>query len=110
MSPKKQYYENLADSLIEKFNLRSIESYYCDNREEALAMAKRFLTPGCSVSFGGSMTLNEIGLIDELRNQAEWQEECMVISACLNPAGMLCLTAEPAKMRNILILNLILLL
>ncbi len=67
MSPKKQYYENLADSLIEKFNLRSIESYYCDNREEALAMAKRFLTPGCSVSFGGSMTLNEIGLIDELK-------------------------------------------
>ena len=26
-------------------------------------MAKRFLTPGCSVSFGGSMTLAEIGLI-----------------------------------------------
>lgn len=67
MSPKKQYYENLADSLIEKFNVRGIEGYYCDNKEEALAMAKRFLTPGCSVSFGGSMTLYEIGLIDELK-------------------------------------------
>lgn len=68
MTPKKQYYENLADSLIEKFNLRGIEGYYCENKEDALAMAKRFLTPDCSISWGGSMTLEEIGLIDELYN------------------------------------------
>lgn len=67
-SPKKQYYENLADSLIEKFNQRGIEGYYCDSREEALTVAKRFLTPGCSVSWGGSMTLDEIGLLDEFHN------------------------------------------
>ena len=67
MTPKKQYYENLADSIIEKFNLRGIEGYYCDNKEEALAMAKRFLTPGCSISWGGSMTLSEIGLMDALK-------------------------------------------
>lgn len=66
MTPKKQYYENLADSLIEKFNLRGIEGYYCDNAEDALIMAKRFLTPGCSISWGGSETLNEIGLLTEL--------------------------------------------
>lgn len=36
MSFKKQSYENLADSLIEKFNLRGIEGYYCDNAKEAL--------------------------------------------------------------------------
>ncbi|MBH1940562.1 lactate utilization protein [Mobilitalea sibirica] len=67
MSAKKNYYENLADSLIEKFNKRGIEGYYCDNAEEALLMAKRFLTPGCSISWGGSVTLDEIGLIDELK-------------------------------------------
>ncbi len=67
MSPKKLYYENLADSLIEKFNLRGIEGYYCDNTEDALVMAKRFLTPGCSISWGGSETLGEIGLIPELK-------------------------------------------
>jgi L-lactate utilization protein LutB len=67
-SPKKQYYENLADSLIEKFNQRGIEGYYCDNKEEALSVAKRFLTPGCSVSWGGSMTLDEIGLLDAFHN------------------------------------------
>lgn len=84
MSHKKQYYENLADGLIEKFNLRGIEGYYCDNAEEALSMAKRFLTPGCSISWGGSETLKEIGLFDDLmdsdyviydRDAARTQEE-----------------------------------
>jgi hypothetical protein len=68
MSSKKQYYENLADSLIEKFNLRGIEGYYCDNKEEALSMAKRFLTPGCSVAWGGSETLKDIGFFDMLES------------------------------------------
>lgn len=67
MSAKTTYYENVADSLIEKFNKRGIEGYYCENAQEALLMAKRFLTPGCSISWGGSETLNEIGLLDALR-------------------------------------------
>ena len=67
MTPKQIYYENLADSIIEKFNKRGIEGYYCDNAEDALLTAKRFLTPGCSISWGGSETLNEIGLLDELK-------------------------------------------
>lgn len=88
MNPKQQYYETIADSLIEKFNLRGIEGYYCSSKEEALAMAKRFLTPGCSVSFGGSETLKEIGLIDELkksdyvlydRSTAQTEEEQRVL-------------------------------
>lgn len=66
MSPKKQYYENLADSIIKKLNQRGMEGYYCDSGKDAAAMAKRFLTPGCTIAFGGSMTLGEIGLMDEL--------------------------------------------
>ncbi len=67
MNFKKQAYENMADSLIEKFNLRGFEGYYVDNKDEALSMAERFLTPGCSVSWGGSATLDEIGLINNLK-------------------------------------------
>lgn len=68
MNPKKQAYENLADTLIEKFNTRGIEGYYVDNKEEALAMVKRFLTPGCSIGWGGSETIKEIGLLEYLKN------------------------------------------
>lgn len=65
-SPKQQNYENLADTLIEAFNRRGIEGYYCSDRKEALSTALRFLTPGCSVSFGGSVSCSEIGLLDAL--------------------------------------------
>ena len=64
--PKEQFFANQAESIIEKLNVRGMEGYYCATREEALAKAKRFLTPGCSVSWGGSMTLQEIGLIDAI--------------------------------------------
>lgn len=67
MTPKEKNYENLADTLIEKFAHRSIEAYYAVTEEEAVSKAVRFLTPGCSVSFGGSETLKEIGLIDTLK-------------------------------------------
>ncbi len=68
MTPKQQYYETIADNLIKKFNLRGIEGYYCSTREEALKTIKRFLTPDCSVTWGGSVTLQEIGLLDALKN------------------------------------------
>ena len=54
--------------MIEKFNPRGIEGYYCENASDALNMAKRFLTPDCSIAWGGSETLNEIGLIDSLKD------------------------------------------
>ena len=66
MTPKEQNYENLAESIIEKLAHRNMEGYYCKDREEANTKAKRFLMPECSVSWGGSETLREIGLIDDL--------------------------------------------
>ena len=72
MTPKQIYYENLADSLIDRFNKRGIEGYYCENAEEALLTAKRFLTPGCSVSWGGSQTLIDIGLLESLSSSSDY--------------------------------------
>ncbi len=72
MAPKDIYYENLADNLIERFNKRGIEGYYCEDSAQAFLMAKRFLTPGCSVSWGGSQTLEEIGLLDDLRASSDY--------------------------------------
>lgn len=74
MTAKEEYYENLAESIIEKLAHRNMEGYYCKDREEANAKAKRFLTPDCSISWGGSETLKEIGLLDDLR-EAEGEYE-----------------------------------
>jgi len=67
-TPKQQNYENLADGLIEAFNKRGIEGYYCQNKEDALHTALRFLTPGSTVAWGGSMSCTEIGLFDALKS------------------------------------------
>jgi hypothetical protein len=72
MGFKKQAYETLATSIIEKFNKRGIDGYYADSAEEALEMVQRFFTPGCSISWGGSETLREIGLIDVLKSEADY--------------------------------------
>lgn len=75
MTHKEAYYENLAESIIEKLAHRNMEGYYCKDREEANAKAKRFLTPDCSISWGGSETLKEIGLLDDL---AEAEDEYVI--------------------------------
>lgn len=66
MTPKQQNYENLAKSVIKKFNLRGIEGYYCASKEEVMPMIKTFLKPNSSISWGGSETLKEIGFFEEL--------------------------------------------
>lgn len=68
MIPKIQYYENLADSLIEKFGPRGIEGYYCNTKEDTLTLIKSLLTENATISWGGSETLRQIGLLDELRS------------------------------------------
>lgn len=72
MTPKEKNYENLAQSIIEKLNKRGIDGYYCADREIANAKALRFLTPDCSVSWGGSETLKEIGLLDDLAESEDY--------------------------------------
>lgn len=67
MNPKKKFYETAAETLIKNLDKRGMEAYYVDNKDDALKMALRFVTPGSSVSWGGSMSINEIGLIPALK-------------------------------------------
>lgn len=67
MNPKKKFYETVAETLIKNLDKRGMEAYYVDNTDDALKMALRFVTPGSSVSWGGSMSINEIGLIPALK-------------------------------------------
>ena len=67
MNPKKKFYETAAETLIKNLDKRGMEAYYVDNKDDDLKMALRFVTPGSSVSWGGSMSINEIGLIPALK-------------------------------------------
>lgn len=65
---KAKHYEILAGKIIEKLKLRRMEGYYAATKEEALSLVKeKFLMDGVSVAWGGSMTLEEVGVMDYLK-------------------------------------------
>lgn len=67
-TPKQMHYETLAGTIIKNLEKRQMEGFYCATIEEAEKKAFSFLTDSCSVSFGGSMTLEETGLLTALRH------------------------------------------
>lgn len=71
MTPKEAYYKATADTIIENLKKRQIEGYYCKNSAEAAACALSFVKAGSTVSFGGSMTLTETGLLPLLREKED---------------------------------------
>ena len=64
---KKKYYAKLGAVLVKNLKSRHFEAYYCDTKEEALAKALTLIPEGDSVGWGGSMTCQEIGLMDAVR-------------------------------------------
>lgn len=68
MNPMQKHYETLANTIIKNLAKRRMEGSYCATIEEAVAKAESYLTDGASVSFGGSMTLEETGMLTALRN------------------------------------------
>lgn len=57
----------LASKVIKNLQSRKFEAYYCDNAIEAVKMALSFIPEHSSVSWGGSVTLEEIGLLNQVR-------------------------------------------
>jgi hypothetical protein len=61
MSVKQQYQELLATHIIERLQEKNIEGFYCETKAEGLDKALSILPFGCTVSCGGSESLQEIG-------------------------------------------------
>lgn len=67
MEAKKKYYQVNAQQLIKNFQKRSIEGYYCPTAEEAVEKAVQLIEEGSKISWGGSKTLADIGLLEKLK-------------------------------------------
>ena len=70
MGAKQQAYKKLADTMIKNFSKRNIEAFYCDDRNQAVSLAMEMMKDGNTVGFGGSETLNEIGILDTIKNSS----------------------------------------
>lgn len=62
MTPTEQRNALLAQRMIKNLNRRNMDAYYCPTAEEAIAKVMELIPRGSSVSWGGSMTLRDMGL------------------------------------------------
>ncbi len=53
--------------IVKNLEKRGMSAEFCETAEEAKARALRFVTSGMKVSWGGSATLDQLGIRDELR-------------------------------------------
>lgn len=64
---QKIYYEKRGKVLVRNLQSRHFDAYYCATKEEALEKALSLIPAGASVGWGGSVTCQQIGLLDAVR-------------------------------------------
>lgn len=67
-STKEKFYYKRGTQLVKNLQSRHFEAYYCATKTEALSKALALIPDGASVSWGGTMSAVEIGLLDAVRN------------------------------------------
>lgn len=63
----KEHYRLLSGKIIKNLESRKFLAYYCDTAAEATEKAISLIPDGASVSWGGSVTLEEIGLLEQVK-------------------------------------------
>ena len=88
MTPKEIRNEQLAQKMIKNLKRRNFEAFYCPTAAEAVERVSAMIPDGSSVTWGGSMTIRDMGLTAALhkrdltlldRDLAETREEAQRI-------------------------------
>lgn len=66
---KKKYFEKRGQVLVKNLKSRHFDAYYCDDKASALDKALELIPVGASVGWGGSVSAEQIGLIDAVRTE-----------------------------------------
>ena len=81
MTPQKQRNEHLAQTIIKNLKRRHIEGFYCATAEEAVKKVSELIADGSSVTWGGTMTVRDLGIPQYLKDRgtlevldATWQK------------------------------------
>lgn len=61
--------EVLGATLVKKLKLRGFDAYYCADKQAALEQALALIPQEDVVSWGGSVTIDEIGLLDAVKER-----------------------------------------
>jgi hypothetical protein len=66
---KDDFHKERIERLVESFKDRGISSYFAKNKEDARNYILNLIPENSTIGFGGSVTVSEIGLRDELLNR-----------------------------------------
>ena len=68
MTPQEIRNSKMAAKLIKNLERRHFEAYYCPSAEEIIQKVKSLIPQGSSITWGGSMSIRDIGLTQALKN------------------------------------------
>ena len=69
MTPKEIRNEKLAQKIIKNLQERHMKAYYCQTAEEAVEKVLEIIPNGSSITWGGSMTLRDMGIVKALHEK-----------------------------------------
>lgn len=69
MTPKEIRNERLAQKIIKNLQRRNFEAFYCPTAAEAVEKVSTLIPDGSSVTWGGSMTIRDMGLTEALHKR-----------------------------------------
>ena len=67
MSPKEIAKQTLANTIIKNMEKKNLEAYYCATSAEAVEKALSLMPEGASITWGGSESIKECGLMDAIK-------------------------------------------
>ena len=68
-TPTEQRSEHLAQTIIKNLQRRHIKGFYCPTAAEAIRKVSELIPDGSSVTWGGSMTIRDMGLTRSLHER-----------------------------------------
>lgn len=72
MTTKELRNQRMADHLIERLRRRNITACYCPTAEDAVRKMLEWIPKGSSVSWGGSMTIRDTGIVKALHDDGSY--------------------------------------
>lgn len=71
LTPRKMQYDKAGPKVAEALNKRHFEAYYCPDRAEALEKILELIPQDHVVSWGGTATVDELGVKEALRQRGQ---------------------------------------
>jgi hypothetical protein len=65
--PEEIIFQRKAECVIENLKMRNVSAVFCRSSKEAVSEIRKLIPDGASVALGGSVTVIQSGLLDELR-------------------------------------------